>query len=389
MHSSATDGFCQRWMGEKEPHKLVKLYFHCSLTANRMTLGSTIKKTLLQMASTRAIRHTLFWVVLFVLFSMVEVLVYGQPFFYTLSNNLVRLFFLGLAVYYNVYRLIPKYLADKRFLKYVGLLLLTVFVVTPLEVFVIYIKSGNYPEIQVQVLENLNFQFIPNIFVLSTSTVVKITIDWYTNIREKQELVTETMQSELRFLKSQINPHFLFNTLNSLYALTLKKSDLAPDIVLKLSEMMRYMLYECNEKWVPLSKEVNYIANYLELERIRQGSRVDIKYEVKGLLGNQKIAPLMFIPFIENCFKHGLGSQISKGFVNIYLDVQGNEIDLQIENSKTEALPKQLHPRSGGIGLVNVRRRLELLYPNRYMLQVVDSPTTYTVKLKMRLEEDN
>lgn len=351
-----------------------------------MTLGSTIKKTLLLMASTRAIRHTLFWVALFVLFSMVEVLVYGQPFFYTLSNNLVRLFFLGLAVYYNVYRLIPKYLADKRFLKYVGLLLLTVFVVTPLEVFVIYIKSGNYPEIQVQVLENLNFQFIPNIFVLSTSTVVKITIDWYTNIREKQELVTETMQSELRFLKSQINPHFLFNTLNSLYALTLKKSDLAPDIVLKLSEMMRYMLYECNEKWVPLSKEVNYIANYLELERIRQGNRVDIKYEVKGLLGNQKIAPLMFIPFIENCFKHGLGSQISKGFVNIYLDVQGNEIDLQIENSKTEALPKQLHPRSGGIGLVNVRRRLELLYPNRYKLQVDDSPTTYTVKLKMQLE---
>ncbi len=354
-----------------------------------MTLGSTIKKTLLLMASTRAIRHTLFWVALFVLFSMVEVLVYGQPFFYTLSNNLVRLFFLGLAVYYNVYRLIPKYLADKRFLKYVGLLLLTVFVVTPLEVFVIYIKSGNYPEIQVQVLENLNFQFIPNIFVLSTSTVVKITIDWYTNIREKQELVTETMQSELRFLKSQINPHFLFNTLNSLYALTLKKSDLAPDIVLKLSEMMRYMLYECNEKWVPLSKEVNYIANYLELERIRQGNRVDIKYEVKGQLGNQKIAPLMFIPFIENCFKHGLGSQISKGFVNIYLDVRGNEIDLQIENSKTEAIPKQLHPRSGGIGLVNVRRRLELLYPNRYMLQVVDSPTTYTVKLKMQLEDGN
>ena len=155
--------------------------------------------------------------------------------------------------------------------------------------------------------------------MLSTSTVVKITVDWYTNIREKQELVTETMQSELRFLKSQINPHFLFNTLNSLYALTLKKSDIAPDIVLKLSEMMRYMLYECNEKWVPLGKELNYVANYLEMERIRQGSRVDISYEINGLVSDQKIAPLMFIPFIENCFKHGLGSQISKGYVNINL----------------------------------------------------------------------
>ncbi len=350
-------------------------------------MSNTIKARLLRLASTKAIQHSLFWVVIFLLYSVVEVMVTHHPFFYTVSNNVVRLILLGMAVYYNVYRLVPRYLADKKFLLYLGFLLLTVFIVTPLEVFLIYAKSSNYPEMQAQVLDNLNWAFAPNFFVLSTSTVVKITVDWYTNIREKQELVTETMQSELRFLKSQINPHFLFNTLNSLYALTLKKSDLAPDIVLKLSEMMRYMLYECNEKWVPLSKEVNYIANYLELERIRQGNRVDISYEVQGLVSDQKVAPLMFIPFIENCFKHGLGNQISKGFVNIRLDVRGNEIDLRIENSKAEAMPRQLHPRSGGIGLVNVRRRLELLYPNRYKLNVEDTPTTYTVKLYLKLEE--
>ncbi len=352
-----------------------------------MTFSSTIKARLLQLATTKATKHTLFWVALFLLYSVVEVLLTHHPFLYTVSNNVVRLILLGMAVYYNVYRLVPQYLADKRFLPYLGFLLLTVFIVTPLEAFLIYAKSSNYPEMQEQVLLNLNWYFVPNFFVLSTSTVVKITVDWYNNIREKQELVTETMQSELRFLKSQINPHFLFNTLNSLYALTLKKSDLAPDIVLKLSEMMRYMLYECNEKWVPLSKEVNYIANYLELERIRQGNRVDMSYEVQGFVSDQKVAPLMFIPFIENCFKHGLGSQISKGFVNIRLDVRGNEIDLHIENSKAESMPKQLHPRSGGIGLVNVRRRLELLYPNRYKLVVEDTPTTYTVKLYLKLEE--
>ncbi len=352
-----------------------------------MTSGGTIRKRLLRLASTRAIRHTLFWVALFLLYSLVEVLLTRQPFIYTVSNNVVRLILLGMAVYYNVYRLIPRYLASKRFLPYLGFLLLTVFIVTPLEVFLIYAKSGSHPDIRAEVLSNLNWYFIPNFFVLSTSTVAKITVDWYTNIREKQELVTETMQSELRFLKSQINPHFLFNTLNSLYALTLKKSDLAPDIVLRLSEMMRYMLYECNEKWVPLGKEVNYIANYLELERIRQGDRVDIRYVVHGLVSDQKIAPLMFIPFIENCFKHGLGSQVSRGFVNIQLDVRGNEVDLQIENSKAESMPKQLHPRSGGIGLVNVRRRLELLYPNRYLLDVEDAPTTYSVRLNLRLEE--
>lgn len=342
---------------------------------------------MLRLASMKAIKHTLFWVMLFLLYSLIEVIITHHPFFYTVSNNVVRLILLGMAVYYNVYRLIPRYLADKKFLLYIGFLLLVVFIVTPVEVFFIYAKSSNYPEMRAYVLDNLNLAFAPNLFVLATSTVVKITVDWYNNIREKQELVTETMQSELRFLKSQINPHFLFNTLNSLYALTLKKSDLAPDIVLKLSEMMRYMLYECNEKWVFLSKEVNYIANYLDLERVRQGNRVDIKFDVKGLVSDQKIAPLMFIPFIENCFKHGLGSQISKGFVNIYLEVRGNEIDLEIENSKAENTLKHLHPRSGGIGLVNVRRRLELLYPNRYNLTVDDAPTSYKVKLYLKLEE--
>lgn len=367
--------------------KLSILQYESQQRETAMTYSTTFKNKLLRLASTRAIRHSMFWVGLFLLYSIVEVLLTHQSFFFTVSNNVVRLVLLGVAVYYNVYRLIPKYLVDKKFLPYLGFLILTVLIVTPLESLLIYLKSSGHPDIRAEVLANLNWYFIPNFFVLSTSTVVKITVDWYTNIRERQELVTETMQSELKFLKSQINPHFLFNTLNSLYALTLKKSDLAPDIVLKLSEMMRYMLYECNEKWVPLSKEVNYVANYLELERIRQGNRVDILYEVDGLVSDQKIAPLMFIPFIENCFKHGLGNQISRGFVNIRLIVRGKDIDLRIENSKAEAMPKQVHPRSGGIGLVNVRRRLDLLYPNRYQLNVDDAPSTYTVKLKLRLEE--
>ncbi|MBI5914883.1 MAG: histidine kinase [Bacteroidetes bacterium] len=351
-----------------------------------MTLSENITNRLLRLASKRPVRHSLFWAGLFVLYSLVEMFFTQQGFFYTLSNNVVRLILLGMAVYYNIYVLIPRYLAGKKFMPYIGFLLLTVFIVTPLEAFLIYAKSGSQPDMQATVLGSLNWSFLPNFFILGTSTVVKITLDWYTNIRERQELVTQTMQSELRFLKSQINPHFLFNTLNSLYALTLKKSELAPDIVLKLSEMMRYMLYECNEKWVPLSKEVNYIANYLELERLRQGGRVDICFEVQGSVSDQKIAPLMFIPFIENCFKHGLGSQLTRGFVNIRLEVRGNELDLQIENSKAESMPKPLHHRSGGIGLVNVRRRLDLLYPNRYQLNIEDSPNSYRVNLKLLLE---
>ena len=218
------------------------------------------------------------------------------------------------------------------------------------------------------------------------STIFKIVTDWIKYQRDTKELQTQTMQSELKFLKSQINPHFLFNTLNNLYALTLKKSDKAPEIVIKLSEMMRYMLYECNEKRVLLSKEVNYLRNYLDLETLRQGKNVDINFEVNGQVGDQQIAPLMFIPFLENSFKHGLNNQLSQGFVNIKMDVGPRKVHFFIENSKAEAIPLQTHKRSGGIGLVNVRRRLNLLYPNHYQLNIKDNPKTYANTLDIELD---
>ena len=222
--------------------------------------------------------------------------------------------------------------------------------------------------------------------IRDSSTVVKIISDWVKHQRERTELQTQTMQSELRFLKSQINPHFLFNTLNNLYALTLKKSDKAPEIVIKLSEMMRYMLYECNEKRVPLSKEVNYIQNYLDLEALRQGKDVEINFEVYGNVGNQMIAPLMFIPFLENSFKHGLNHHINQGYVDIRLDVETADVRLRIENSKPDSVPLPEHPRSGGIGLVNVRRRLNILYPEQYELNIENEPNSYAVDLKLNLD---
>lgn len=339
------------------------------------------------MANSKPVYHTIFWLGVLVMYSLMEVLFTRQGLLYTLSNNLVRLLILGVAVYYNLYRLVPAYLARKKFLPYLSSLLLVVFIVSPIEAFIIYLKSHDNPDMQDKILSSLNWSFLPNLFILSASTVVKITLDWYKNMRERQELETRTMQTELRFLKSQINPHFLFNTLNSLYAHTLKKSDQAPEIVLQLAEMMRYMLYDCNEKWVELAKEVNYISNYLELERLRQGKDTDIRFEVQGNLARHKIAPLVFIPFVENCFKHGLGHNISQGFVHILLIARAGEIDLRIENSKPERLPDPLVSRSGGIGLVNVRRRLELLYPGRYNLEIMDKPGVYQVRLMLQLLE--
>ncbi len=351
-----------------------------------LSIESSSWKRIFHLLSKPVVYHSIFWITVLLFYSGFEMWVTGNNLFYVFSNNVIKLIILGIAVYYNIYVLIPKYLAQKKITHYFGFFILLVLVVTPIESFLIFSNSESLPEVQAQIQRDLNLTFVLNFFVVGTSSLVKITVDWLKSQREKQELQTQTMQSELRFLKSQINPHFLFNTLNSLYALTLKKSDKAPDIVLKLSEMMRYMLYECNVPLVRLNKEVHYIGNYLDLEKLRQGENIDIKFEVEGTISDQKIAPLMFMSFIENCFKHGLGNHITPGFVHISLIVEGNKMEAIIKNSKPQSMPKPLNPRSGGIGLGNVKRRLNLLYPNRYSLDIEDAPNTYTVDLKVSLE---
>jgi two-component system LytT family sensor kinase len=332
----------------------------------------------------RVTRHVLLWLALVFVLTFTSLSRHG--FWLALTYEIVNVFFYTLIVYFNIYYLIPNYLAKKRFFTYALLLILASIVITPLQVFADYLLFTNRPLIQQDLLENQNYFFLLTFLIAGTSTVFKIISDWVRHLRETQALETQAMQTELKFLKSQINPHFLFNTLNNLYALTLKKSDQAPEIVLRLSEMMRYMLYECNERRVLLSKEVNYIENYLELERLRQGKYVRIDFEVRGRLHEQKIAPLMFIPFLENSFKHGLSNHLSPSYVEIKMHVEENQARFFIENSKPESLPRQEHRRSGGIGLVNVNRRLNLLYPNRYELKINDTPSTYSVDLKIELD---
>ncbi len=352
------------------------------------TMNSVASKSLLSkiygLLTTRIVYHSLFWISLYL------TLVYldrdnGQSFTFTLVVEGISILFYALIVYFNTLYLIPNYLTEKKFLYYCVLLIFSVIIITPIKIFVFFLLYSYFPAIQAQVINDQYLFFISNFLFAGSATVVKIISDWAKYQRDRKELQTQTMQSELRFLKSQINPHFLFNTLNNLYALTLKKSDKAPEIVIKLSEMMRYMLYECNERRVLLNKEVNYIRNYLDLEKLRQGKNVEISFEVKGHVGDQRIAPLMFIPFLENSFKHGLNNHLSKGFVHIILNIEDKKVKLFIENSKADALPLQNHKRSGGIGLVNVRRRLNLIYPNQHHLEIFDNPKTYAVELEIDL----
>lgn len=331
----------------------------------------------------RLVYHTLFWLVLFS--TMVGTsLRQGIGLGTTLCNETIQALFFAVLVYFNLRYLIPNYLAKHAFI-YFGLVLAASAVVTPIEVLVLYLVYSGVPDYQANVVDQQVRIYLANVFVTILSTVLRVIMDWWRYQNEKQVLLTQTMQSELRFLKSQINPHFLFNTLNNLYALTLKKSEKAPEIVLKLAEIMRYMLYECNERRVHLSKEIHYLYNYLDLERLRQPKDAEISFVVEGRVSEQMVAPLLFVPFVENSFKHGLNHATAGGFVRLRLSVQGEDLEFFIENSKVEQIPRPNHPRSGGIGLVNVRQRLKMLYPDNHDIEVQDEPNRYAVTLRLKM----
>ncbi len=321
--------------------------------------------------------HLLFWVLLAILLTAFS----GRSgtLLHSFFMELVNMLFYASLVYFNVFYLIPKFLTNKKVGRYILFLIVAVVAVTMGKVVVFYLFS---PQGDKSVwLKNQSFFFLSFFLVTMVSTIGKIIADWAKYQRDKQEIATKTVTSELQFLRSQINPHFLFNTLNSLYALTLKKSDIAPEIVLKLSEMMRYMLYECNEKTVLLSNEINYIKNYLDLERLRHGAGADIQLNINGEITDQRIAPLFFIPFLENSFKHGLNHQLKNGFVHIDLNVSKTQVHFSIRNSKPEQMPMAPAKRAGGFGLANVRHRLELIYPEKHQLRVMVGPQAYEMDL--------
>jgi two-component system LytT family sensor kinase len=326
--------------------------------------------------------HVVFWILVFAL-----MLLSGKNDGITVMEivrMLISLTFYLLVVYINLGYLVPKFLNQKNFMTYVLLLLAMVAVFTPIKVLLLYITHDEVDPREFLVM-NQHTIFLLLFVVAGGSTVIKIISDWQRHQRDRKELETQRMQSEIKFLKSQINPHFLFNTLNSLYALTLKKSDKAPEIVIKLSEMMRYMLYESNERRVPLQKEVNYIQNYLALEALRQSGQADIVFNVEGQITDQTIAPLIFIPFLENSFKHGLNHQISEGYVHVTMKVLDNKLLLRIVNSKPAQAPLPTEKNSGGIGLANVERRLNLLYPTQYKLDIEDNDKEHIVELSLAL----
>ncbi|PSK88866.1 sensor histidine kinase [Taibaiella chishuiensis] len=212
--------------------------------------------------------------------------------------------------------------------------------------------------------------------------------DQQRNLTRFQQVFTDKLQAETNFLKTQINPHFLFNTLNNIYSLALRQSDDAPVIARQLKELTQYMLHDCMQDMVPLAGEVNFLKNYVSLEQLRnKQDDVDIQLHVDGDTGDKEIAPLLLVNFIENAFKHGVKSGISHAFVKISLLIMDETLSMEITNSRpsVQETPGLAVKEAGGIGIRNVRRRLEILYPGRHRLRINQSRQEYTVHLNIEL----
>ncbi len=296
----------------------------------------------------------------------------------------------AMVSYFNIYFLFPNILKKRNYGAYAVAILLTISLATFLLTLVL------------MALNTLSAQFKPDLFSLGfmvnagiaityTTAVtmsLKLVKQWYENERLAKELEQLNTETELKYLKSQINPHFLFNSLNSVYALSLQKSDHAPELILKLSDILRYILYDGGEKKVSLSQEIKYLKSYLELEKVRHGDRLNLEIDIHGNYDHYEIAPMLLIPFVENSFKHGLGKDKDTGFVNVHLHVENDQLHFHIVNSK----PKNGHELSkqkgyrGGIGLKNVRKRLNLLYPNKHALELGDIKNEYVVSLQLELD---
>jgi LytS/YehU family sensor histidine kinase len=203
------------------------------------------------------------------------------------------------------------------------------------------------------------------------------------NLQRLRKLEQDKMSSELDFLKTQINPHFLFNTLNNIYIQTRIEPKIASDMVLKLSDLLRYQLYECNSGKVMLKSEVEYLRNYIDLQKIRIAN-IDIKFEQKGSFKGLMIYPFMLIPFLDNSFKHGSSLKGVDNFIHVFVDIVEKYLIFTVENSKNDTIVQ--NNKSSGTGLVNIKRRLELLYQNNYELKIENRENIYYVELKINLE---
>lgn len=221
-------------------------------------------------------------------------------------------------------------------------------------------------------------------FFLFLSIPLRLINNWYKKQELEQVLKTQKLEAELRFLKAQVNPHFLFNALNNIYSLSFNESKQAPEMILRLSDMMSYMLYEGRSDQVSLKSEINYLQNYISLQQLKKEGEMRISFLVDPSLPNVQVYPLLFIPFFENAFKHGNLENTDSGWLQASIKYEDHQLKLQVRNSCREQQSDR-PSTEGGVGLTNIHQRLALLYPNRYSLQMSREDDVFSVQLKISL----
>lgn len=219
--------------------------------------------------------------------------------------------------------------------------------------------------------------------VIGFALAIKLLKQWYTKQKETEILVREKINAELQLLKAQVHPHFLFNTLNNIYSFILNDSDRAPEMIKNLSSLLRYILNDCNRPYVPLEKEISMIKDYIALEQIRYGDRLNLNLQIQGATNNKMISPLLLIPFIENSFKHGTSRMLTHPWVRLNIQIGINFLEFSLANNKPEHSSETISKR--GIGLSNVKQRLQLLYPGTHTLQITENKMSYEVFMKIAL----
>ncbi|MGZ3864755.1 MAG: sensor histidine kinase [Bacteroidia bacterium] len=327
---------------------------------------------------TRLLMELLAW---FVLFSFPVMLFPG--FWPKFINGSFNPYFLGLAItnimlicfyYFHYYYLIPKFYYTKKF----GIYAASLFGVLLFMLVVLLSRPDFNP------LPSPPFRFAAGAY--AGSVVIRFLMIFLFSLgvasyNRLKEIESEKIKTELSYLKAQINPHFLFNTLNSVYALSVKKSDAAPEAITKLSGIMRYVITDAAQEFVPLDKEIDYITNYIELEELRLTSKVSLTYKASGVFTGKKIAPLIFVPFIENAFKHGVSTK-ENSVIQVTIAADQNELTLFVKNTKVNT-----HTVSTGLGIENARMRLNLLYAGKHKLVITNSDAEFSVSLKISLND--
>lgn len=290
----------------------------------------------------------------------------------------------AIAAFFVSYILLPKFLYKNKYWLFAIWFLFVISLVIVIEE--TFLEQVFYPETRGRKFSKMFYNLLSTMPTLSILIGLKFAWDALTKQREVLALKNFIKESELQFLKSQINPHFLFNNMNNLYAYAVEKSSKTPEIILELSSVLRYMLYECKARFVPLTKEINHLEDYVNLSKLHIEGRGEVSIEIENRISNYRIAPLILTVFVENAFKHSASSQTENILIVIKVTISDvgklhfSCVNTYMEQSNTDSL-------DSGIGLINVRKRLDLIYPNSHELHVFTKENEYYVDLTIDLSK--